>query len=119
MVEGVSRSVIAKQKQTISQENSLLILLKLSLIPCCAYKKLGVVLYKLFPQQKRTQVKIFSLSPGFDIMCTTCIFGKKRSRSIFGDTETFFTLRSFRSVEAACRYSVRALIEYICVTGYI
>lgn len=53
MVEGVSRSVIAKQKQTISQENSLLILLKLSLIPCCAYKKLGVVLYKLFPAAEK------------------------------------------------------------------
>lgn len=97
MVEGVSRSVIAKQEQTISQENSPLILLKLSLIPRCAAKKLGVVLYKLFPQQKGTQVKIFSLSPGIDIMLTTCIFGKKRnSRRIFGDTETFFSFTKFQ-----------------------
>lgn len=51
MAEGVSRSVIAKQEQTISQENSPLILLKLSLIPCCAHKNLGVVLYELLPEQ--------------------------------------------------------------------
>lgn len=51
MAEGVSRSVIAKQEQTISQENSLLILLKLSLISRCAYKNLGVVLYELLPEQ--------------------------------------------------------------------
>lgn len=73
MAEDVSRSVIAKQEQTISQENSLLILLKLSSISCCACKDLGGVLYELLPEQNRTQVKIFSLSPGSDIMCTTCI----------------------------------------------
>lgn len=76
MAEGVSRSVIAKQEQTISQENSLLILLELSLIPCCSCKNLGVVSYELLPQQNRTQVKIFSLSPGSDIMCATCIYEK-------------------------------------------
>ncbi len=69
MAEGVSCSVIAKQEQTISQENSPLILLKLSLIPCCAHKNLAVVLYELLPEQNRTQVKIFSLSPGSDLMC--------------------------------------------------
>lgn len=67
MAEGVSRSVIAKNEKTISRENSLLILLKLSFIPCCVYKNLGILLYKLLPEQKRTQIKIFSLSPGSDI----------------------------------------------------
>lgn len=68
MAEGVSHSVIAKNDQTISQENSLLILLKLSFIPCCAYKNLDILLYKLLPEQNRTQIQIFSLSPGSDIL---------------------------------------------------
>lgn len=108
MAEGVSHSVIAKQ--TITQENSLLILLKLSLILCCAYKNFGFVLHKLLRRQKGMQVKIFSLSPGSDIRCTTCIFEKpKQQECAFGNMVTFFTLRGFRSVKATCRYSARGI----------
>lgn len=105
MAEGVSHSVIAKQEQTISQENSLLILLKLSLIPCCVSKNFGVILYQLLLERNRMQVKIFSLSPGPDIMCTTCIFEKpKQQKCVFGNMPTFFTLQSFRSVSSQIWY---------------
>lgn len=52
MAEGVSRSVIAKQDQTIRRENSPLILLKLSTVPRRAYKNIGVVLCGFSAEQK-------------------------------------------------------------------
>lgn len=110
MAEGVSRSVIAKQEQTISEENSPLIVLKLSFIPRCASKNLGVVLRELLPEQNRTQVEIFSLSPGSDIMCATCMFEKPKQRErVFGNAATFFTSQSLRSAEAAHRYDARGV----------
>lgn len=50
----MSRSVIAKQEQTISREGSPLILLKLYFDSRCAPKNLGVVLCELSPRRKNT-----------------------------------------------------------------
>lgn len=113
MAEGVSRSVIAKLEQTISQEDSLLVLLKLSLTPCCAYKNLCVVLYKLLPERSGTQVKILSLSPGSDITCTTCIWKSFTAGvCLWEHGNIFHHTESFRSIEAACWYSVSGIDRF-------
>lgn len=61
----MSRSVIAKQEQTISREVSPLILLKLYFDSRCASKNLAAVLCELSPRRKNTSGENIFIVTGF------------------------------------------------------